>query len=143
MGTNGAIVDCRIHHNGQLGGTAGGTDILLKGNEIWANNIYGFDYGWEAGGVKITNSDRVTFRDNHVHHNVGPGLWCDINCRDVIYEGNTVEYNADAGIFHEISYAAIIRNNTLRQNGQAALPWFWGPEIWSPHRRTSRCTAIP
>jgi parallel beta-helix repeat protein len=129
VGTNGAIVDCRIHNNGQLGATAGGTNILLEGNEIWANNIYGFDSDWEAGGVKITNSDRVTLRDNLVHHNAGPGLWCDINCRDVMYEGNTVEYNAGPGIFHEISYAAVIRNNTLRENGQAALPWFWGSEI--------------
>ena len=47
----------------------------------------------------------------------------------MIYEGNTVEYNAHAGILHEISYAAVIRNNTLRENGQAALLWFWGPEI--------------
>jgi parallel beta-helix repeat protein len=130
VGTNGAIVDCRIHHNGQLGATAAdSTDILLEGNEIWGNNIYGFDFDWEAGGVKIANSERVTLRGNHVHHNAGPGLWCDIDCRDIIYEGNTVEYNAGAGIFHEISYAAIIRNNTLRENGQAALLWFWGPEI--------------
>jgi len=129
VGTNGAIVDCRIHHNGQLGVSATGTDMLLQGNEIWANNIYGFDFDWEAGGVKVTNSDHVTMRDNHVHHNGGPGLWCDIDCRNVIYEGNTVEYNAHAGILHEISYAAVIRNNRLRENGQAALLWFWGPEI--------------
>jgi parallel beta-helix repeat protein len=129
VGTNGAIVDCKIHHNGQLGANAVGTDILIGGNEIWANNIYGFDFDWEAGGVKVANSDRVTLRGNHVHHNVGPGLWCDINCRDVIYEGNTVEYNAGAGIFHEISYAAVIRNNSLRENGHAAPLWFWGPEI--------------
>ncbi len=129
VGTNGAIVDCSIHHNGQLGATAGGADILLEGNEIWANNIYGFDFDWEAGGVKIANSKRVTLRDNRVHHNEGPGLWCDIDCREVIYEGNTVEYNAGAGIFHEISYAAVIRNNRLRENGQAKQPWFWGPEI--------------
>lgn len=129
VGTNGAIVDCRIHHNGQLGVSASGIDILLQGNEIWANNIYGFDFDWEAGGVKITNSEHVTMRDNHVHRNVGPGLWCDIDCRDVLYEGNTVEFNAHAGILHEISYAAIVRNNRLRENGQAPLLWFWGPEI--------------
>jgi len=130
VGTNGAIVDCKIHHNGQLGVNASGsTNILIEGNEIWANNIYGFDFDWEAGGVKSSNSDRVTMRHNHVHDNVGPGLWCDINCRNVVYEGNTVEYNAGPGIHHEISYAAVIRNNTLRQNGQAKLLWFWGPEI--------------
>jgi hypothetical protein len=30
----------------------------------------------------------VTFRSNHVHDNVGHGLWCDINCRNVVYEVN-------------------------------------------------------
>jgi parallel beta-helix repeat protein len=130
VGTNGAIVGCRIHHNGQMGATAADmTNILVEGNEIFANNIYGFDSHWEAGGVKITNSSRVTFRGNHVRDNAGPGLWCDINCRDIIYEGNTVEYNFGPGIFHEISYAAIIRNNKLRENGQAKLPWFWDAEI--------------
>ena len=70
----------------------------------------------------------MTLRNNHVHHNVGPGLWCDINCRDVIYEDNTVGSTTPAAeIFHEISYAAVIRKNTLRQNGEGALLWFWGP----------------
>jgi hypothetical protein len=59
--------------------------------------------------VKIVLSDGVIFRGNHVHDNVGPGLWCDINCRDVVYEDNLVERNHDSGIFHEISYNAVIR----------------------------------
>lgn len=126
---DGAIVDCKIHHNGQIGATADGSNILLEGNEIWANNIYGFSSGWDAGGVKITETSDVVFRNNHVHHNNGPGLWCDERCVNVLFEGNLVEFNQSAGIFFELSSQAVIRRNTLRRNNQARASWFWGAEI--------------
>ncbi|MEJ1978036.1 MAG: right-handed parallel beta-helix repeat-containing protein [Acetobacteraceae bacterium] len=107
----------------------GATDVLIQGNEVWANNINGFDFDWEAGGVKVAESRGVVFTGNHVHHNIGPGLWCDVNCRAVLFENNTVEDNAAAGIFYEISSDAVIRDNTLRQNGQAVSSWFWGADI--------------
>jgi hypothetical protein len=129
VGAGSRVINCTIHHNGQLGINAGGNDILLEGNQIWANNAYGFDFGWEAGGVKVTRSDGARFVRNYVHHNIGPGLWCDIECRNVLYEENEVEYNYGAGIFHEISFAAVIRKNVVRFNGQAHKPWFWGSEI--------------
>ena len=129
VGSGGAIRNNKIHHNGQLGATAGGSDILIEGNEIWANNVYGFDYTWEAGGVKVTDSERVTFRRNHSYHNGGPGLWCDERCRDTVFEGNIVEFNDDAGIFLELSQTAVIRDNTLRENGLDRPRWYWGPDI--------------
>jgi parallel beta-helix repeat protein len=129
IGTNGKVINSKIHHNGQLGIGAVGSDILIEGNEISSNNIYGFDYSWEAGGVKIAKSERVTLRRNHTHHNGGAGLWCDIDCADVIFEANTVEYNDNAGIFYEISKSGIIRDNILRENGMDNPGWFWGPDI--------------
>ncbi|RDJ24069.1 right-handed parallel beta-helix repeat-containing protein [Bosea caraganae] len=126
---DGVIVNCNIHHNGQIGATADGVDILLEGNEIWANNISGFEPGWDAGGVKITVATEVTFRNNHVHHNNGPGLWCDERCANVVFEDNLVEFNQGAGIFFELSSQAVIRRNTLRQNNQAGAGWYWGAEI--------------
>ena len=63
--------NCDIHNNGQLGIGGAGNNIRIEGNRIWSNNIYGFDPGWEAGGVKIAESDGVTFRGNHVHDNKG------------------------------------------------------------------------
>lgn len=129
VGPDGAIVKSRIHHNGQIGATADGANILLEGNEIWSNNIYGFASAWDAGGVKITDSTQIVFRDNHVHHNNGPGLWCDERCNDVLFEGNLVEFNQSAGIFFELSSRAVIRRNTLRQNNQSGASWFWGAEI--------------
>jgi len=129
IGDGGRVRGCDIHHNGQIGVGGLGRDILISNSRIWANNIHGFDFTWEAGGVKIVVSDSVVFRGNYVHDNVGPGLWCDINCRNVVYEGNLVERNHDSGIFHEISFSAIIRNNIVQHNGIGHRKWFWGGDI--------------
>ena len=129
IGTGGHVRDCDIHHNGEIGVAGYGRDISIEKNRIWSNNIYGFDYTWEAGGVKIALSDGVTFLGNHVYDNGGPGLWCDIDCRNVVYDGNLVENNQDIGIFHEISFKAVIRNNVVRHNGRGYRGWFWRAEI--------------
>jgi parallel beta-helix repeat protein len=126
----GAIVrKSNIHHNGQLGIGGVGRNIKIEDNWIWANNTRGFDFTWEAGGAKLALSVGATFRGNHVHDNIGPGLWCDIDCRDAIFEGNIVEGNYDAGIFYEISSNAIIRDNVVKHNGVGRRGWFWGADI--------------
>jgi Right handed beta helix region len=129
VGTGSRVHNCDIHHNGQIGIGGNGNDIRIEGNRIWSNNMYGFDPGWEAGGVKIAESDGVTFRGNHVYENNGVGLWCDGDGRNVVYEGNLVENNQWNGIFHEISFNAIIRDNVLRRNDRGHRGWFWGAEI--------------
>lgn len=129
VGTGSRVRNCDVHHNGQIGIEGNGDDIGIEDSRIWSNNIYGFDATWEAGGVKIALSDGVMFRGNHVHDNNGPGLWCDIDCRNVVYEKNLVEGNRDIGIFHEISFKAVIRNNVLRRNGLGDRGWFWGADI--------------
>lgn len=129
VGTGSRVRNCDVHHNGQIGIEGNGKDIRIEDSRIWSNNIYGFDPTWEAGGVKIAESDGVTFRGNHVHDNNGPGLWCDIDCRNVVYEENVVENNWDIGIFHEISFKAVIRKNVVRHNGLGDRGWFWGADI--------------
>jgi parallel beta-helix repeat protein len=129
VGSGTRVRNCDVHHNGQIGIEGDGKDILIEGNRISSNNIYGFDPAWEAGGAKIAESNGVTFRDNHVYDNYGSGLWCDINCRNVLYEGNVVENNKHIGIFHEISFKAVIRNNTVGHNGSDNRKWFWGTDI--------------
>ncbi len=79
VGTGSRVRACDLHHNGQSGIAGKGQDIRIENTHIWANNIYGFDFKWEAGGLKLALSDGITLRGNHVHDNVGPGLWCDIN----------------------------------------------------------------
>jgi hypothetical protein len=129
VGTGTRVHNCDIHHNGQIGINGNGKDIRVENNHIWSNNIRGFNPDWEAGGVKIALTDGVEFRGNHVHDNNGPGLWCDIECHNVIYENNLVENNQQMGIFHEISFKAIIRNNVVRYNGSGKRSWFWGADI--------------
>ena len=128
VGTGSRVFGCDVHHNGQIGIEGHGEDIVIDGNRIWANNIYGFDPEWEAGGVKIAISNGVTFRGNRVTDNDGAGLWCDIECRDVVFEDNFVENNQHVGIFHEISFKAVIRRNVVRHNGRGRT-WYWHADI--------------
>jgi parallel beta-helix repeat protein len=108
-----------IHHNGQLGvhpqsNTSG---AVVDSNEISYNNTAGFDPYWEAGGIKGVLTTNLTIRGNWVHHNSGFGIWCDNCSATTRYEGNRVEDNTHAGIYHEVSADAVIVGNTCLRNG--------------------------
>jgi parallel beta-helix repeat protein len=128
LGAGMQVLNNRILRQGQLG--VGGGDyfagIVVDGNEIAFNNEAGFNPEWEAGGTKFWATTNLVARGNNVHHNSGPGLWADNDNVGMLYENNLVEDNGWAGIFHEISYAAVIRNNTVRRNGFSdPRGWFW------------------
>jgi parallel beta-helix repeat protein len=111
-----------FHHNARLGlGVSGGTGALIEGVELAYNNpdrLY--DPLWEAGGIKVAASGtNVTVRGCHVHHNVGPGIWFDIDNQGSVIADNLVSDNAYVGIFYEISYAGVIQGNTVTGNGTA------------------------
>jgi parallel beta-helix repeat protein len=106
-----------IHHQGQMGISGSGDNVLVQDNEIAYNNTAGFTMGWEAGATKFTRTDGLIVRGNYSHDNHGPGLWTDIDNINTLYENNRVENNDWRGIFHEISYKATIRNNICRGNG--------------------------
>ncbi len=122
-----------VHHNGQLGIGGIGDDILIEGNEIAYNNPSNLgNLDFEAGGTKFVLTNRLVVRNNFVHHNTGPGLWTDIDNDATLFEGNLVEDNLREGIITEISYSAIIRNNTVRRNGlndSRSAVWLWGAGI--------------
>lgn len=124
-----------IHRNGQIGLCGGGgSGITISNNEIAYNNTEGFAAGWEAGGMKLSQTTNLLVSSNYAHHNQGPGLWTDIDNIDTVYEFNTATDNcaeqaAAPGIFHEISYAAIIRYNTIINNGHCFSVWGWGAGI--------------
>lgn len=106
-----------IDRNGQIGLGGGGTGQVVEDNEIVGNNTMGFDPGWEAGGTKFAHTTDLLVRRNWVHGNEGNGLWTDIDNIGTVYEGNLVEDNTGIGIFHEISYRALIKGNVVRRNG--------------------------
>lgn len=121
----------KIHHNYQLGiNVPHSVNGLIEGNEISYNNFENdYNWGFEAGGSKFWSTTDLTVRGNWSHHNQGPGLWSDHDNIGIIYENNLVEDNYANGIFHEIGYAGIIRNNTLRRNGFGHDAWLWGGGI--------------
>jgi hypothetical protein len=112
------VLNNNIHHNLQLGISGNGDSVLIQNNELAYNNYtqkYKMDFA--AGGAKLTKTRWLVVRGNHAHDNWGFGLWTDVKNIYVLYENNLTEDNASAGIMHEISYDAIIRNNTSRRNG--------------------------
>lgn len=121
----------RIHHNYQLGiNVPHSVNGLIEGNEIAFNNFEeDYNWGFEAGGSKFWSTTNLTVRGNWSHDNHGPGLWSDHDNIGIIYEDNLVEDNYANGIFHEIGYDGIIRNNTIRNNGFGHDAWLWGGGI--------------
>jgi parallel beta-helix repeat protein len=118
-----------VHHNGQLGIMGSGDSVLVQDNEISYNNYKNlYPFGIALGGGKFVNTRWLTVRGNRVHDNQGNGLWTDIGNRYALIENNVVEANSGAGIMHEISYDATIRNNTARKNG-FARGWVTGAGI--------------
>ena len=123
--TTGAFVSGNsVYENGQLGVAAKGAGVTFEENEIYGNNTAGFASGWEAGGSKFAYTTGLVVRNNYIHDNDGPGLWTDIDNIDTRYEGNRVIDNDRMGIFHEISYDAIIAGN-----GFGFDAWLWGAGI--------------
>jgi hypothetical protein len=116
------VLNTKLHHNGQMGIGGQGNDVLIDGVEIAYNNTAGYNWAWEAGGTKFVATQRLIVRNTFSHHNEGPGLWTDINNIDTTYEDNRVEDNLAPGIFHEISYGAVIRRNQSRRNGRGCAP---------------------
>ena len=120
------IINNYVHHNRQIGilgrGRGPGGASLVEGNEISYNN-YKYDAvaSWEGGGTKFLWTVDLVLRGNWVHHNFDNGLWTDADNTGTLIENNLLEYNVKSGIFHEISYSAIIRNNVAIGNGREGI----------------------
>lgn len=122
------VHDNNMHHNGQLGMAHHSSDNTLIENNIFAYNNYMKDYwalDWESGGFKSTFSVGAVIRNNYHHDNSGVGLWFDIDNVGCTADGNRIEDNISCGIRHEISFDAVIKNNTIRRNGYGHADPFW------------------
>jgi putative cofactor-binding repeat protein len=117
VGPHTIVRDSYVHDNGQEGLAGHGQRTLIEHNEITFNNVLGFDPRWEAGGAKFVRTDGLVVRANSIHNNNGPGLWSDGYNRNLLIEQNTITNNEYEGVFHEIGYAATIRDNVIEGNG--------------------------
>lgn len=120
------VTNNKFHDNGQMGLGGTGNNVLIQNNEIYKNNYAGYSWGWEAGGDKFTYCNNLFIQGNYAHDNNGPGLWTDINNYYVTYDSNRTSGNIEAGIIHEISYNAVIKNNVVQNDAFNAK----GNTIW-------------
>ncbi|MCC7208854.1 MAG: right-handed parallel beta-helix repeat-containing protein [Anaerolineae bacterium] len=138
-GDGSVIRNNRILNNSEMGVEINGSNIVFEYNELagngWALNDR--DRVWAGGGSKFTDQDvwvdstygptikrylergpneGLVIRNNHVHSNVGIGLWLDVYNRNAIIEDNLVEENYGSGIMDELNVNTTIRNNVVRNN---------------------------
>lgn len=124
VGAGAVVSDSRLVHNGQVGITGGDhrpdgsqVPVVIERNQLGFNGEVGYRWSWEAGGVKLTNTVDSVYRQNWAHNNRGGGIWCDLDCRDPLMEGNLAEHNEQVGLFVEETVGAVVRSNISRGNG--------------------------
>lgn len=124
MNKDWTLQNAHVHHCGQLGlGGTGqfspgkATGVIVQDTEIDNNGVSGINPGAAGGALKFTSTKGLILRRCNVHHNPGNGIWFDIDNEDAIIEDCIVEDNGYQGIFYEISFRAVIRNNVVRRNG--------------------------
>ena len=130
LGSHNALsYDC-LADNQQYGFNAyspdGPVDLVLKNNEIAGND----SYNWEAhspdcgctGGGKFWDVKNAVIENNWIHDNHSVGLWADTNNRGFEFRNNYISDNYDYGLIYEISYNAVIEQNTFVRNGLKSGP---------------------
>lgn len=102
--------------------------LIFERNNIYANNTKNWNDTWGAGGSKFVGTANARIRLNWFHDNNGPGIWCDIDCRDVTIDRNVTENNGGAGsspaasgIFYEISFGGRITSNYVAGNTEHGI----------------------
>lgn len=144
VGEGSQILNCFLHHNGQVGFTlfdpinGSGSHERIVHNEVSFNNTAGYLKGWEAGGGKFWRTNGTLVENNSVHDNNGHGLWFDTcNVGDTI-ASNSVTGNAGTGLFIEISGMFTVTGNTIANNesGEWSDPWNGQIQIYASPKGT-------
>lgn len=103
VNVGGTLRRCVVRGCGQVGGAAGG-DGFLNEECLWEGNCWKpISRDWDAGGVKMTVLNGGVFRRCVFRRNGGPGLWFDIDVRNVLVTECVFQENEGAGLFVEIS----------------------------------------
>ena len=125
------ILNNDISRGGQLGIKSTGQAEIIRGNKIHHNNTEGFNWKWEAGGMKTSHAENVIVDSNEFYHNRGNAIWFDVECSNNIIIDNRIYHNARHGIHYEISELGEISGNVLWENGWGTPDWVFGSAISS------------
>jgi len=117
VSVSGTMRRCVIRNCGAIGGSATGEGFVNE-SCLWEDNCWKpYDRGWEAGGTKIALASNGIFRDCVFRRNGGPGLWLDIDTRDVQINNCVFADNEQSGLFVEISQNVQVTRSLFQGNG--------------------------
>ncbi|MGB9878065.1 MAG: right-handed parallel beta-helix repeat-containing protein, partial [bacterium] len=117
VAVNGAMRRCIIRRCGHTGGGAIGENFLNE-DCVWEENCWKpISRGWDAGGFKLALAKNGVFRGCLFRRNGGPGLWFDIDVRNVIVAHCQFWENELNGLFIEISRDITVLDNLFVRNG--------------------------
>jgi parallel beta-helix repeat protein len=109
-GTGGALRDSAVSHNYYGVYTYEVDDLLIRGNEVHHNILYGID--------PHTRSLRLRIEENEVHHNGKHGIILADGCADAVVRANRVYNNLHHGIVvYDGSDRALVEGNSSFGNG--------------------------
>jgi len=121
VAVNGTMRRCIIRNCGAIGGSATGEDFV-NDSCLWENNCWKpYDRGWEAGGAKIALAKNGIFKNCVFRHNGGPGLWLDVDCRNIRIENCIFADNEQSGLLIEISRNVQVDRSLFQNNGLGAI----------------------
>jgi hypothetical protein len=116
VNVGGTMRRCRVTGCGHCGGGANGNGFLNEDCR-WEGNCWKpINRGWDAGGFKMALVDGGIFRRCVFRHNGGPGLWFDIDVRNVLVTECVFEGNEGTGLMVEISRDIQIVHNLVLRN---------------------------
>lgn len=115
------IAWCLIGSNG-VAGVNGfqADDLIIRNSEFFLNNTTNQDPDTstgEAAGIKLGTCRRAFIVHNHVHDNIGMGIWLDGDCHDCAISDNLVTGHTHRGIYIEISDTILVEDNHTENNG--------------------------
>lgn len=130
VSVSGTMRRCIVRNNGHTGGGAS-DDGFVNEDCTWEGNSWKpISRGWEAGGMKIVDCAGGLYRRCTFRRNGGPGLWLDVNVRDVLITECVFAENETSGLFIEISRDITVINNLAVRNGVDVIGKLDG-DAWS------------
>jgi parallel beta-helix repeat protein len=128
LGSNDVVTDNCLTDNSEYGFSSfgGSTNVTLTDNEISynASATPGGNGCGCAGGGKFWDTTNAVVTGNYVHNNGDVGIWVDTDNAGFDISDNYISDNWNEGIQYEISYNALISDNTLVDNA-----WGGGPTL--------------
>jgi hypothetical protein len=122
LGARNVLRHVTLQRNGMLGMEASYADgLVVDGLRAVGNNTEHFNMAPVSGGVKVSRSRDLTFRNSLFADNLGTGLWFDESTYNATITGSDLLRNGGHGLSYEISSRALIADNVVAGNGGLGL----------------------